>query len=103
MVFLVSSVIVLNLTDLLTTTIALGKGLEEGNVMLLSLTSFLRLRFIDVIALTKIGFIMGALVLCYVGFSSSALKIRKMMLRAMAAFTLVLLVVSLNNFILIYF
>ncbi len=103
MICLFSSVVLLSATDLLTTWIALGKGLVEGNVMLLSLASLVGLRFMEVIALTKLSFISGAALVSLVGIRSGVPKMKKVTFGFMAAFAIVLLLVTLNNWILITF
>ena len=98
---LFSCTVVLSVTDLLTTTMALRDGLEEGNIMLLGIASTMRLSFFQTIATTKLGFIAGTAVLSFVGIKSNLQTTRKIVFGSMVAFVVLLLAVSLNNLVLI--
>jgi len=98
-----SCLVVLSLTDLLTTSIALRQGLSEGNIMLLGISSWLRLGFFQTIIATKIGFILGAALLVFLGWRSDLQTTRKIVLFAMLGFVLMLFFVSVNNLILILY
>jgi hypothetical protein len=93
--------VVLSVTDLLTTAIALHSGLREGNVMLLAVADVLRMNFFQTIAATKLGFISGTAVLTYIGIKSNLQTTRKIVFTSLAAFVVLLLLVSLNNLIMI--
>jgi len=97
-----SCIIVLSITDLLTTSMALRQGLSEGNVILLGIASWMKLGFFQTIIATKIGFILGAGLLVFLGLRSSLQMTRKIILSSMIGFVLMLLFVSLNNLILIF-
>jgi len=99
---LFSCTVVLSVTDLLTTTMALHDGLREGNIMLLGIASAMNLTFFQAIATTKLGFILGTAVLAFLGIKSNLLTTRKIIFGSMAAFVVLLLLVSLNNLILIF-
>jgi len=94
-------VVAFSLTDLVTTSIALKQGLREGNVLLLSIAHGLNLSFIQTITASKLGFILGAGVLMFLGIRSRANNTRKLMLSSMIIFAVLLFLVSMNNFILI--
>jgi hypothetical protein len=96
-----SCLVVLSLMDLVTTSIALRQGLSEGNVMLLGISSWMRLGFFQTIIATKIGFILGAGTLVFLGWRSDLQTTRKIVLFSMFGFVLMLFLVSLNNLILI--
>ena len=98
---LFSLVVGLSLTDLLTTSIALREGLKEGNILLLNIANELNLSFFQTITATKIGFVLGAALLVYLGAKSTTQATKKLILRSMIVFAILLLVVSLNNLILI--
>jgi hypothetical protein len=96
-----SCLVVLSLTDLMTTSIALRQGLSEGNVMLLGISSWMKLGFFQTIIATKIGFILGAAMLVFLGWKSDLQTTRKIVLFSLFGFVLMLFFVSLNNLILI--
>ncbi|HXQ92133.1 MAG TPA: hypothetical protein VN739_03945 [Nitrososphaerales archaeon] len=91
----------MSVTDLLTTSMALRDGLREGNVLLLGISSVMKLSFFQTIATTKLGFIMGTAALSFLGIKSNLQATRKIIFGSMIAFVVLLLFVSLNNLILI--
>jgi hypothetical protein len=93
--------VILSVTDLLTTSIALNSGLREGNMMLLGVASFFRLTFFEAIAATKLGFISGTALLAFLGIRSDIHATRKIVFSSLAAFVILLLFVSLNNLVMI--
>jgi hypothetical protein len=95
--------VVLSVTDLLTTSIALHSGLREGNVMLLAVAAFSRMNFFQTIAATKLGFISGTALLTYIGIKSNIHSTRRIVFVSLAAFVVLLLFVSLNNLVMINF
>lgn len=95
--------VVLSVTDLITTSIALHAGLREGNVMLLDVASFFRMGFFQAIAITKLGFIVGTAMLAILGIKSEILTTRKIVFSSLAIFVALLLFVSLNNLVMINF
>lgn len=94
---------VLSVTDLLTTSIALHEGLREGNIMLLSVASLLRMGFFETIATTKLAFIAGTALLTFLGLRSSVQLTRKIVFSSLAVFVALLIFVSLNNLVMINF
>ncbi len=98
---LFSCTVILSVTDLITTSIALHAGLMEGNVMLLGLASFLRMNFFQAIAETKLAFISGAALLAVIGIRSNIQITRKIVFSSLAIFVVLLLFVSLNNLVMI--
>ena len=93
--------VVLSVTDLLTTSIALHAGLREGNVMLLTVASILRMNFFQTIATTKLAFIAGTAFLAILGVRSEIQTTRKIVFSSLAVFVVLLLFVSLNNLVMI--
>jgi len=64
---LVLSNIAFNLTDVATTLFALGKGLQEGNTLVLGMSAALGLNIFSSLVILKILFMAGALVVALVG------------------------------------
>jgi hypothetical protein len=95
--------VVLSVTDLVTTSIALRSGLKEGNIMLLTAESILKLNFFETIAATKLAFISGTAVLACVGMRSEIPMTRRIVFSSLAVFVLILLFVSVNNLVMINF
>ena len=100
---LFSCTVVLSVTDLITTAIALRSGLQEGNVMLLGVASIFKLNFFQAIADTKLAFISGAALLALIGIRSNIQITRKIVFSSLAVFVVLLLFVSLNNLLMINF
>jgi hypothetical protein len=93
--------VVLSVTDLVTTSIALSSGLREGNVMLLAVESLLKMSFFQTIATTKLAFISGTAFLALIGMKSNVLTTRKIVFSSLAVFVVILLFVSVNNLLMI--
>jgi hypothetical protein len=102
LVSLFASVVGLSGTDMLTTWMALNEGLKEGNLALLSFARIFDLSFFQAIALTKVGFILGAGVLVVFGMRSNIQSTRSIVMKSMIAFAILLLFVSLNNLVMIF-
>ena len=98
---LFASVVLLSGIDMLTTTIALNDGLREGNFALLAFARVFDLSFFQAIALSKVGFILGAGVLMMFGMKSNIQSTRNLVIKSMVAFAILLAFVSLNNVIMI--
>ena len=96
-----SCIVLLSVLDLATTSIALSQGLREGNVILLGIASWMRLGFYQTIIATKVGFILGAGALVFLGIKSELQMTRKIVLSSLIGFVLMLFFVSVNNLILI--
>jgi hypothetical protein len=86
---------------MITTSIALGQGLREGNMALLDLARALDLTFFQALTLTKFGFVLGAAVLVILGMTSKVQSTRNLVLNSMTVFAVLLLLVSLNNLIML--
>lgn len=90
-----------NLMDLLSTSFALRSGLQESNVMLLGMAAAIGVNVIVIMALLKVIFVAGTVVLGVVGVKSANLKIRNMAMYSILAFLFVFVYVALNNVIII--
>ena len=90
-----------NLMDLLSTSFALRSGLEESNLMLLGIATAIGVNVVVIMALLKVAFIAGTVVLGVVGVKSTNPKIRSMAMYAILAFLLVFVFVALNNVVVI--
>jgi hypothetical protein len=98
---LFSCTVILSVTDLITTAIALRSGLQEGNLMLLGVASLFKLNFFTAIADTKLAFISGAALLALIGIKSNIQLTRKIVFSSLVVFVVLLLFVSLNNLLMI--
>jgi hypothetical protein len=92
-----------NVMDMLSTALALRIGLEEGNVLLLNISSFLRTNLLVVIGLIKILFIFGGAGLVFMGIKTNNRRMKNLILGSILAFVLVFLLVSVNNVYLILY
>ncbi len=90
-----------NLTDLLSTSIALRIGLEEANLMLLGVASALGVNVIVIMAALKAVFIFAMIVFGLIGIRSKNEKVRNMVFYFILGFILLFIYVSLNNIALI--
>jgi len=94
---LMLSNVVFNLTDMGTTLLALGSGLQEGNALVLALSAAFGLGIFASLAIVKIGFVTAAAVVAIFGIRSASKMGRSLALSCLASSTLLFLVVSLNN------
>jgi hypothetical protein len=101
--FLVGYLALFNVMDMLSTALALRIGLEEGNVLLLGITSALGTSLIVVIGLMKILFISGGAGLAYIGISTGNRQMKNLILGSIIFFVFVFLLVSINNLYLILY
>jgi len=86
-----------NMTDLTTTAIALGQGLQEGNMLLLGMSAALGLSIFASLIIMKGLIITGAVVVALVGARSASSNGRRMALCYLIASTSLFYVISLNN------
>jgi hypothetical protein len=94
---LMLSNVVFNLTDLGTTLVALGSGLQEGNALVLGMTAAFGLSIFASLAIVKIMFVTAAAVVAIFGIRSASKMGRSLALSCLASSTLLFLMVSLNN------
>ena len=90
-----------NLTDLLSTAWALGRGLVESNGVLVGLAHFLGLDIIVTMGLTKIGFVFGACFLGILGIRTKNSLIRGLAFWSIVAFVAFFSLVTYSNLIVI--
>jgi hypothetical protein len=86
-----------NMTDLTTTAIALGQGLQEGNMLLLGMSAALGLSIFASLIIMKALIITGAIAVAVVGARSASTSGRRMALCYLIASTSLFYVISLNN------
>jgi len=97
-VSLLAYLTVFSFTDLFTTSAALAqRGLYESNTILVFIANSLGLNLIGVIAITKLAFVTGAIFLSVLGIRSNDKITRKMIFATVGAFTIIFVMVSLNN------
>ena len=94
---LVLSNIAFNLTDMATTLFALGKGLQEGNTLVLGMSAALGLNIFSSLVILKILFMAGAVVVALIGVRSANKTGRRMAVCYLLASASLFYVVSLNN------
>ena len=94
---LFAAIVVLNVTDLWTSTVALGRGLTEGNTLVVGLANQLGLSMLDGLALAKITCVLEALGASLLGMRVRDLQVRKTAMAVMIFLTLILFAVSVNN------
>jgi hypothetical protein len=94
---LLTLTVVFNLTDLLTTAIALRLGFVEGNSLIVSLSHTLDIGVIGTLGLSKMVFIIVTGVIAIIGVRSKSPRVRNNVVILLACATLILLVVSANN------
>jgi hypothetical protein len=93
--------IIFSLSDILTSAIALGRGLQEGNVLLLALSSLTGIGLIDALGITKFFFLLGLGVVFVIGLRTKDSGVRFRALMVLLALAVLLLAVSINNLYLI--
>jgi hypothetical protein len=86
-----------NITDIVTTSIALRLGLTEGNGFVLVLANYLGLSIVGTLAFVKIIFIFGTSTIAIIGMLSKNPRTRNNVLILMACAAMALLIVSANN------
>lgn len=86
-----------NITDLLSTSVALGRGLVESNVALVSLAHFLGVSIVVAMGLTKIGFIWGACFLGILGVRTKNKWIRSLAFWSIVIFVVLFSLISCSN------
>ena len=89
--------VILNLTDMTTSVVALDHGLSEGNSLVLGMSAMLGLNILGSLALMKALFITGAAAVALAGTRSRDRGTRKLMLGSLMTSAFIFLVLSLNN------
>ena len=95
--------VVFNLFDLSSTILALKLGLSEANFALVYLSSALSLNLSDVIMLVKSVFFVGTGSLLILGVATKNQNIKKTILMTIILFGAIFALVSVSNFISIYY
>ncbi len=96
MVIMLSNVI-LNLTDLATSFVALQAGLTEGNTLILGISTALGLNIMEALAVMKILFIAVAATVAFVGIRSTNRGTKNLMLGFLLISSVIFLAISLSN------
>jgi hypothetical protein len=87
----------LNVLDLWTSAIALGRGLVEGNGVVVALAGALGLRTVAGLLLTKSAGIAGGLAAALIGIRYNNRQVKDLAMGVMLFLTVFLLAVSINN------
>jgi hypothetical protein len=85
--------------DLITSFVAYGQGLAEGNSMLLESSRFLGISVFNALVGTKVVFLLGVALGAFIGAKSRDVMTRRLTLVVLLAFALTLAVVSVNNLV----
>jgi hypothetical protein len=91
----------LNMTDLLSTSVALSVGLSEGNAALVSFSQDLGTSVVVAALLSKLVFIASAGLVCVLGIKTPNRKVRTRIAVLLVILVAMLAIVSVNNFYLI--
>src|SRR5215471_16407238 len=83
--------------DLLTTAIALDRGLRESNLILVAISNLTGTSLVGALAALKLIFLAGLAVAFYIGLRTNARAIRVRALLVLLFLASLLLVVSVNN------
>ena len=100
---LFSTIAALNVLDLWTSSVALSRGMLEGNGLVLALAGQLGVKTIEGLLVTKAVGILGGLTAALIGIRMHNLQIRREVVLVMAFLAAILFAVSLNNLYLILF
>jgi hypothetical protein len=95
-VLLISNVL-FNIADLSTTVLALGKGLQEGNLVLLVISAALGLSILASLLVMKVLIVTVAAIVALVGVRSPSGAGRHLALCYLLASTSLFCIISLNN------
>lgn len=90
-----------NVMDLLSTSIALGRGLVESNAALVDLSYLLRVNVVVAMGLTKIGFISGACFMSILGVRTKSKSIKTLAFWSIVAFVFIFVLISFSNLLVI--
>jgi hypothetical protein len=96
LLFTLSS-IMFNLSDLATTFAALGRGLAEGNALVLGMSAALGLDIFTSLVVMKAIFVLGAALVALVGMRSASKTTRRLAQYYLLTSAVIFCVVSLNN------
>ncbi len=95
---LLGGAIFLSATDFITTSTAIGMGLQEGNYALITLSQSLGIGLLTTLGLTKAFFAFGCCAASFVGIRMRGNATGWLAVSVLAGFVLIQLAVSVNNF-----
>ena len=95
--FLLGFFVFFNIIDILSTSVALSRGLSEGNGLLVAAATISGLNLVAVMALLKVIFIGGTIGLGILGIRSTNMRIKNMAYYVILSFVFVFIYVSVNN------
>jgi hypothetical protein len=87
------------LVDLVTTFVAYGQGLAEGNSLLLDSSRLLGVSVFNALVGTKVVFLLGVALAAFIGARSRDVMTRRLTFVVLVAFALTFAVVSVNNLV----
>jgi hypothetical protein len=90
-----------NLTDLVSSSIAISRGLVESNATVVALANYSGLSVVGALAMTKLLFILGGCPLAAIGLWSRDRRAKLIPLVLLSVFCMLFLVATLNNVFLI--
>jgi hypothetical protein len=88
-----------SLVDLVTSSVAYGQGLSEGNSLLLESSRLLGVSVFNALVGTKVVFLLGVAVAAFIGARSRDAMTRRLTFVVLVAFALTFAVVSVNNLV----
>lgn len=97
MVSLLATLSGLNVADLVSTKVALGEGLSEGNTVLLGASSLLGTNLIMSLLFFKVVYISGAVAVTVLGMRTRAAALRSRVFALLLVLTVLIGVVVANN------
>ena len=96
---LLAIIAVLSLLDLITTSVAYGQGLAEGNSMLLESSRLLGVSVFNALVGTKVAFLLGVAGAAVIGARSRNVMTRRLTFALLVTFALTFAVVAVNNLV----
>ena len=85
--------------DLVTTSVAYGQGLAEGNSMLLESSRLLGVSVFNALVGTKVAFLLGVAGAAVIGARSRNVMTRRLTFALLVTFALTFAVVAVNNLV----
>jgi hypothetical protein len=96
---LFSMIAFFSLVDLVTTSVAYGQGLAEGNSMLLESSRLLGVSVFNALVGMKVIFLLGVALAAFIGAGSRDVMTRRLTFVVLVSFALTLAFVSVNNLV----
>jgi hypothetical protein len=97
MLVLFASSTVFSITDFLTSSIAVARGLSEANFVLTTTANLLGLSLPAAFAITKIQIIMGTALVGFIGIHSRNHRVRMIAMGVVSIFCILFLYATVNN------